>query len=90
MFGWFKKKEPTVSPLVYTILDSWVNTPGMWDFRGRLPWGSSKFVVKSKTSKTMLVFGGDSCFVYNPDYTCSKFEHKLLREEYIQIAGDVL
>ena len=84
MFNWFKKKEPTLSPIVQSILDSWENTPERWTVY------SQSDLIKSKCLDTWVGFTRDYCFVYNPNHNCTKYEDTVLRRKYIEMIGGML
>ena len=84
MFGWFNKKEPAVNPLVQSILDSWENTPERWKI------STKHDVIKSKHCDTWVGFTKYYCFIYYPDYTCTKHEDTMLRKKYIEMVGNML
>ena len=84
MFGWFKKKEPTVSPLEQSILDSWENTPERWKIY------TKQDIIKSEYHPTWVGFAKYHCFIFYPDYTCTKHEDEMLRKKYIEMVGSML
>ena len=84
MFGWFKKKEPTVSPLVQSVLHSWENTPERWKIH------TVQNIIKSKYCDTWVGFTKDHCFIFYPHHTCTKHEDMMLREKYIEMVGNML
>ena len=84
MFGWFKKEEPSVSPLVQIILDSWENTPESWKIY------TVQNIIESKYCDTWVGFTEDYCLIYYPKHNWTKHEDMILRKKYIEMVGSML